>query len=148
MLILSKEKEQMENKAENPCSKHADKCLPGLLQASTFATLWCDGAVCRSSLLTDFHSSTSCCGNSMKSRSNGCQDQTGFSKNSLYANDWWWPGSKRLSKQICTAADLLLPSPGVWTLLLVPWGFSGSSWTSPKGTARGWTEVVVSYSRA
>lgn len=43
MVLLSKEKEQMENKAENPVSKHPDKCLPALPQASTFATLWCMG---------------------------------------------------------------------------------------------------------
>lgn len=84
--------------------------------------LWCGGAVCRSNLPRDFHLSISCCGNSMKSRSSGCQDQTGFSKNSKYMSDWWWPNSKRLSIQICTAADLTLPSPGFWTLFLVPRG--------------------------
>lgn len=84
--------------------------------------LWCGGAVRRSNLPRDFHLSISCCGNSMKSRSSGCQDQTGFSKNSKYMNDWWWPNSKRLSIQICTAADLTLPSPGFWTLFLVPRG--------------------------
>lgn len=122
MLILWKEKEQMKNKAENPCSKYTDKCLPDLPQASTFTTLCCSGAICRSSLLRDFHLSTSCCGNSMKSRSDGCQDQTGFSKNSTYVNDCWWPYSSRLSTQICTATDLMLPSLGVWSLFLVPRG--------------------------
>lgn len=122
MLILSKEKEQGKNKAENPCSKYADKCLPDLPQASTFATLCRGGAGCRSSLLRDFHLSTSCCGNNMKSRSDGCQDQTGFSKNSTYVNDCWWPYSKRLSTQICTATDFTLPSRRVWSLFLVPRG--------------------------
>ena len=100
MLILSKEKEQMENKPETPFSKYAATCLPDLPQASTFATLWCGGAVCRSNLLWDFQLIIGCCGNSMKSRSNGCQDQTGFSKNSTYVNNWWWPNSERLSTQI------------------------------------------------
>lgn len=89
MLILSKEKEQMENKAENPFSKYADKCFPDLPQVSTFATLLCGGAVRRSNLLSNFHLNIGCCGNSMKNRSNGCQDQMGFSKNSTYVNDWW-----------------------------------------------------------
>lgn len=120
MLLLSKEKEQTEKKAENPFRKYEDKCLLDLPQVSTFATLWCGGDICRSSLLRDFHLSISCCGNSMKSRSNGCQDHTGFSKSSTNVNDWWWPNSKRLSTQICAAADLALPSPGVWTSFLVP----------------------------
>lgn len=67
-----------------------------------------------------FHLSASCCGNSMRSRSDGCQDQMGFSKNSTHMDSWWWPNSKRLPTQIGAAADLALPSPGVWTLSLNP----------------------------
>lgn len=110
----------MENKAETPFGKSTAKRLPDPPQASTFAALWFGRAVYRSSLLRDFHLSASCCGNSMKSRSDGCQDQMGFSKNSTHMDSWWWPNSKRLPTQIGAAADLALPSPGVWTLSLNP----------------------------
>lgn len=89
MLILSNDKAQTENKAETPFGKYTAKCLPDLPQASALVPCDLVGLSIDPACSKIFHLSISCCGNSMKSRSDGCQDQMGFSKNSTYSDSWW-----------------------------------------------------------